>query len=63
MDRDREEGNESSVYVYNGVGAVQAPDDVITHVRVGSSVTVIPESAFQEHRKLEVVELPTRRAN
>jgi len=43
--------------MYNGVGAVQVPDDV-THVRVGSSVTVIPDSAFQEHRKLEVVELP-----
>ena len=43
------------VYIYNGVDEV--PWDV-THVRVDPSVTVIPQRAFEDHRKLEVVELP-----
>ena len=44
----------SSVYIYNGVDEV--PEDV-THVRVDSSVTVIPAKAFNNHRQLEVVEI------
>jgi len=44
-----------SVFVYNGVDEV--PNDVI-HVRVDQSVTIIPDSAFQYCRQLEVVELP-----
>ena len=49
------EGDNTSVYIYNGVGDV--PNDV-THVRVDPTVTIIPERAFGERRNLEVVELP-----
>ena len=49
------EGDNTSVYIYNGVGGV--PNDV-THVRVDPSVTIIPREAFQECRDLEEVELP-----
>ena len=52
---DGEEGNESSVYVYNGVGRVPTG---VTHVRVDPSVTIIPELAFESCRKLVKVELP-----
>ena len=48
-------GDVSSIYIYNGVDDV--PNDV-THVRADPSVIVIPDSAFAERRKLEVVELP-----
>jgi len=49
------EGDNTSVYIYNGVGEV--PMDV-THVRVDSSVTVIPANAFRGRDKLDQVELP-----
>ena len=44
-----------SRYVYNGIDEV--PMDV-THVRVDPSVTVIPEGAFEFHKKVEQVDLP-----
>ena len=47
--------NTQTIYIYNGVGEV--PMDV-THVRVDPSVTDIPQRAFDDHRKLEAVELP-----
>ena len=49
------EGDNISVYIYNGVGEV--PMDV-THVRVDPSVTVIPERAFESRPELVDVELP-----
>ena len=49
------EGDNTSVYIYNGVGEV--PEDV-THVRVDPSVTFIPASAFEDREQLEEVELP-----
>jgi len=45
----------TSIYIYNGVGDV--PLDV-THVRIDPSVTSVPEMAFRSRQKLEVVELP-----
>jgi len=47
--------NTQTIYIYNGVDEV--PYNV-THVRVGDSVTVIPEFAFHERRHLEEVDLP-----
>jgi len=48
-------GDVSSIYIYNGEDGV--PEDV-THVRVDSSVTIIPEEAFKTCRQLEQVDLP-----
>ena len=47
---------EAEVFVYMGEGGPAVPSDVV-HVRVHPSVTIIPESAFTHHRKLEYVEL------
>ena len=49
------ESADAVVFVYNGVSAV--PDD-ITHVRVLPTVTIIPESAFDNRLYLQKVELP-----
>ena len=49
------EGDNTSVYIYNGVGVV--PEDV-SHVRVDPSVTAIPARTFEDCKKLEEVELP-----
>ena len=45
----------ATVHMYNGVNKV--PLDAI-HVKVDPSVTVIPESAFEGHQYLQVVDLP-----
>ena len=45
---------EEDVYIYNG--ADEVPMDVI-YVRVDPSVTVIPDNAFNDRRKLEEVDL------
>ena len=49
------EGDNTSVYIYNGVGRV--PRNV-THVRVDPSVTVIPQDAFFNSQQLVEVKLP-----
>ena len=47
--------NDINVYIYNGVDVV--PRDV-THIRVESSVTIIPEGAFAHRYLLEDIKLP-----
>ena len=42
-------------------GANEVPADIITHVKVDSSVTAIPLKAFSWRTKLQVVELPEGR--
>jgi len=49
------EGDNTSVYIYNGVGRV--PRNV-THVRIDPSVTVIPQDAFFNSQQLVEVKLP-----
>ena len=51
---EEDSSNDGGVYVYNGVDEV--PRDV-THVRVESSVTVIPQGAFRQCYYLEEVEV------
>jgi hypothetical protein len=48
--------NETEVFVYTGEGGADVPQDV-ARVRVDSSVTSIPASAFDRRKKLTEVEL------
>lgn len=44
--------NVSSVYIYNGVDEVPMN---VTHVRVDPTVTIIPDSAFEDRGSLKEV--------